>query len=59
MTFEEFLKYVREVIGNYCSDAYWQRAYTLLPDKTVEGIKKETSTLAVNVITTDYTSRHG
>ena len=59
MTFEEFLAYVREHIGQYCKDQYWQCKYNQLADKSVEGIKKEVPFMAINAIATDYAYRHG
>lgn len=57
MTFEEFLKLVRERIGNYCTDTYWKWTYNILPDKSPEYIEKVLSLLAINAIGTDYVSK--
>jgi len=59
MTFEEFLAYVREHIGTYCTDAYWRFEYNNLADKSQEFVEKETPFLAVHAIGTDYTSKNG
>lgn len=58
MTFEEFLEYVRKEIGNYCTDEYWQWEYSMLVDKSVEGIKKEIPFMAVRAVGADYGSKH-
>ncbi len=57
MSFEEFLALIRERIGNYCTDAYWEWKYGLLPDKSQEYIEKELPSLAVNAIGTEYASK--
>jgi hypothetical protein len=59
MTFEEFLAYIREHIGSYCTDAYWQWKYNILPDKSLEYVKTQMSSLAINAIGTDYASKNG
>lgn len=57
MSFEEFLKLIRERVGDYCTDAYWKWSYQILPDKSREYIEKILSLLAINAIGTDYVSK--
>ncbi len=58
MTFEEFLVYIREHIGNYCTDSYWHVKYDNLEKRTKEYIDKELPYLAVNAVGTDYASKN-
>jgi hypothetical protein len=58
MTFEEFLKLVRERIGYYCTDSYWEWKYKILPDKSLEYVETQMSSLAINAIGTDYASKN-
>lgn len=58
MSFEEFLKYIREHIGQYCTDSYWKVQYNLLKDRSPEGVKKEEPFLAIHAIATDYSSKN-
>ena len=57
MSFEEFLKLVRERIGSYCTDEYWKWTYDHLADKSLEYVEKELPYLAVHAIGTDYASK--
>ncbi len=59
MTFKEFLAYVREHIGHYCDDSYWEWKYSILLDKSKEGVDEIMSSLAINAIGTDYADKAG
>ena len=52
MTFEAFLKLIREHIGHYCGDQYWRWKYDHLEDRSEKAIRGELSLLAVNAIAT-------
>jgi hypothetical protein len=55
LTFQEFLKYIREKIGFYCTDIYWLATYIALPNnhKNLNYIESILSNLAINAIATD------
>jgi len=59
LTFDAFLAYIHEHVGNYCNDGYWLHAYECLPSKKIEDIKKELPNLAINAIGTDYVYKNG
>jgi len=57
MTFEEFLNLIREYIGYYCNDSYWEWVYNSLSDKSKEYVEEKLSFLAINAIATDMVSK--
>lgn len=59
MTFEAFLKKIRERIGYYCRDEYWRSAWEWSKGKTQDEIEKEIPGWAINAIGTDYAYSHG
>lgn len=60
VTFEEFLKFIREHIGSYCNDSYWEGIYNKRIKKlSREKILKEIPFLGVNAVGTDYVDKNG
>lgn len=52
MSFEEFLAYIREKVGYYCTDGYWYWKYGVYKPQSKEEVDKLLPDLAINAIGT-------
>lgn len=58
MQFNEFLAYIRQHIGDHCTDEYWQMTFSTLKYKSIPGVELELANLAINAIPKDYKDKY-